>query len=92
MPWERMFVSTKCSQNQLPTGEKSREGTPRRLTWESINSDYRLRKGLLLGEITSSDLGFALQLLDLQNETAVHMLFPGWVGPCKAHDGFKSAL
>lgn len=26
---------------------------------------------------------FALQLLDLQNETAVHMLFPGWVGPCE---------
>ena len=50
MPRERMFVSTKRSQNQLPTGEeKQREGDSRRLTWESINSDYRLRERAVVG-------------------------------------------
>lgn len=85
MPWERMFVSTKCSQNQLPTGEeKQREGDSRRLTWESINSDYRLRERAVVGWNHIIWFGFLLlQLLDLQNETAVHMLFPGWVGPCE---------
>lgn len=44
---ERMFASSKRSQQQLPMREKKRKkkterGDSRRLTWESINNDYRL--------------------------------------------------
>lgn len=80
-PQERMFVSSKCSHSASCQQEKkSRERGSHRLTWESINSDYRLgRKGSCWVKSHHLIRGLFSQSLDLENVTAKRVLpQDGW--------------
>lgn len=62
---------------------KSREGDSRRLTWESINNAYRLWQGCWWVKSHHLIWVLVLQLLDLEDVTASHVLFPSRVGLCE---------